>query len=264
MGRLKRRPEEPGVGEAASASDRGTNGSTVRTRPALVSASRRTDIPQFYSRWFAERRKVGFAVFRTAFGTPGRASLRPEDVLAYLFWTKYAGPFHPILQELQAEGTPFAFQYTINGYGPTLEPQIPPLHLVLQDIEAVRLRLPSTACLEWRYDPIVLSREWPAAWHLRNFGALARALQGVVSIVNVSVVEPYVKTVRRMGSVAAEVLYRNRRGVGVHRSEGIEAAGSETATLLGELQGLAAENRIEPQSLRQPRVGLASQPVCVH
>lgn len=71
----------------------------------IISASRRTDIPQFYADWFSERLNAGFAEYRTVFGggKNGRfhVSLKPEDVLGYLFWTKYAGPFHEQLNTLR-------------------------------------------------------------------------------------------------------------------------------------------------------------------
>lgn len=44
-------------------------------------------------------------------------SLSNEDVIGYLFWTRYARPFAKALRDLLDEGIPCAFQYTINGYG---------------------------------------------------------------------------------------------------------------------------------------------------
>lgn len=234
---------------AASIEAQATRGDTIC--PVLVSASRRTDIPQFYGAWFAQRLKDGIATFRTAFGTPGRVSLRRGDVLGFLFWTKYAGPFRTVLEELRAEAVPFAFQYTVNGYGTTLERNIPPLAQVLRDVLAVRALLPSAACLEWRYDPIILSEAQPVPWHLRHFTRLARAMDGVVDVVNVSVVEPYAKTVRRMAGAAAGVRFRagRTRNAGSPEDSG---AGEDTAALLGELGGIAAQLGIELRVCSNP------------
>jgi hypothetical protein len=56
----------------------------------IISASRRTDIPRYFGPWFTECRRAGVAEYRNVFGGGGRVSLRAEDVLAYLFWTKSA------------------------------------------------------------------------------------------------------------------------------------------------------------------------------
>lgn len=228
---------------------------TRRPQPVIVSASRRTDIPQFYGTWFTERRRAGEALFRTAFGTAGRASLRAEDVGGYLFWTKYAGRFHGVLDELRAEGVPFAFQYTVNAYGPAIERRIPRLGLILDDICAVRSRLPARDCLEWRYDPIVVSREHPVSWHAAQFDSLSRALRGVTKVVNVSIVEPYVKTVRRM-EAASDVRYRQRDATRQWSHATLEHAGSETALLLRELTGIALASGIELRACCNPEWGI--------
>jgi hypothetical protein len=83
----------------------------------LISASRRTDFPRFYARWFSERRKAGWAEYRNSFGSSGRVSLLNRDVAGYLFWTRFARPFAQPLQALLDDGMPCVFQYTINAYG---------------------------------------------------------------------------------------------------------------------------------------------------
>jgi len=173
---------------------------------SIISASRRTDIPRFYGKWFAERRKAGFAEFRNVFGGKGSVSLRDEDVHGYLFWTRLAGPFAGQLRLLRGAGLPFAFQFTINGYGRELEPHSPPVASAIEDFLATSGRLPSPQCIQWRYDPIVLSPSFPESWHIENFSRMAAALQGATRVVNVSFVEPYRKAIRRMADPA--VIFR--------------------------------------------------------
>jgi hypothetical protein len=60
----------------------------------IISASRRTDIPAFYGRWFMGRLQEGFAGVVNPFGGQRFVvSLKPEDVAAFVFWSKDFTPF---------------------------------------------------------------------------------------------------------------------------------------------------------------------------
>ncbi|EGQ8759368.1 DUF1848 family protein, partial [Vibrio parahaemolyticus] len=56
----------------------------------IISASRRTDIPAFYSNWFINRVRAGFLLTRNPFNYSQitRVSLTPEDVDVIVFWTR--------------------------------------------------------------------------------------------------------------------------------------------------------------------------------
>ncbi len=166
--------------------------------PRLISASRRTDIPRYYAPWFAARRSAGFASYRNVFGVTGSVSLRPRDVLGYLFWTRDAGPFTEQLRELCEQATPFAFQFTINGYGPELELRRPEVEQAIASFRTVSQQLPGPEAIQWRYDPIILSDSYTADFHLDLFTRIARQLTGATSVVNVSFVEPYLRALRRI------------------------------------------------------------------
>ena len=169
----------------------------------IISASRRTDIPHYYAKWFQARRKAGIAEYRTVFGGGPtgyfRASLRPEDVLGYLFWTKYAGPFHAELKALRGEKMPYVFQYTITGYGGEIETGIPPRNAAIKDFIKVAAGLPGPECIQWRYDPVLISdKVYNRAWHKENFREIAARLAGHTRVVNVSFTEPYRKAIAKV------------------------------------------------------------------
>ncbi|MCC6523456.1 MAG: DUF1848 family protein [Polyangiaceae bacterium] len=230
----------------------------------IISASRRTDIPRYFAGWFAERRRQGFAEFRTAFGVAGRVSLRPDDVLGYLFWTRHARPFAAALAALSAEGVPHAFQYTLTGYGRELEPTAPPLCESVDDFLRVSAALPDPGCIEWRYDPIVLSATCDAAHHRRSFGALARVLAGATRVVNVSVVEPYLRAVSRIPDPS--VRYRRpdprRHATVVRRFPGLAVAGSEATALCADLAAIAAEHGMALRVCSNPELDAARSQCC--
>lgn len=218
----------------------------------IISASRRTDIPHYYARWFAERRRAGFAEYRTVYGGGKhgrfRASLRPEDVLGYLFWTKYAAPFHSELASLRAEGVPCVFQYTVTGYGREIQSGIPLVGKVVDDFLRVARTLPGAEAIQWRYDPILVSPEYGTGWHLRNFEWIAARLEGATRVVNVSFVEPYLKSLAKAPDWRT-IHWRRpdplRHRVALSRFPGIRSVGTEEEGALRELAGIASQRGME-------------------
>lgn len=88
----------------------------------IISASRRTDIPAFYSTWFFRRLCEGFVLVPNPFNTKqiSRVSLLPDDVACFVFWTKNAAPMLPCIEEWKR--LPCYFQFTITPYGRDTEP----------------------------------------------------------------------------------------------------------------------------------------------
>lgn len=232
--------------------------------PHLISASRRTDIPRFYARWFAGRRRAGHAEFRTSFGVSGSVSLRNEDVLGYLFWTRYAAPLADQLRALRDERVPYAVQYTLTGYGPPVEPFLPPLRASIADFVSTSRGLPGPRAIEWRYDPILLSERCDRAFHVRNFSRLAQALAGATTIVNTSVVEPYVRTVRRLADPSARFRRADpaRHATVARRHPELLAAGGEAQALLAELSDIARGFGLELRSCSNPEWALPPSQCC--
>ncbi len=227
--------------------------------PVLISASRRTDIPRYFGRWFAERRRAGYAEFETAFRVKGRVSLAPRDVRGYVFWTRDARPFAEPLRALREEGAKWAVQFTINGYPRWLEPHVPSVGGAIESFLAVAHGLPGVDAIQWRYDPIVLAESMPASFHVSAFERLARELEGATHVVNVSIVEPYAKAIRRMGD--ATVRYRapdpERHRAVVRRYPALPIA-EEAAVLLRELAAIANERGMQLRACCNPEYGLPS------
>ncbi|MBT6148724.1 MAG: DUF1848 family protein [Gemmatimonadetes bacterium] len=231
----------------------------------IISASRRTDIPRYYAEFFSERRSAGQVEFRNAFGGMGSVSLRDEDVLAYLFWTRLAQPFASNLQALRDDGIPYAFQYTITGYDTDLEPYTPGVSTAIDDFQRLSAQLPDPACIQWRYDPIVISGTCHRAWHEANFSAMARQLQGATRVVNVSVVEPYLKAIRRVDdpTVQFRPLDPKKHRAAAKRHPDLPQAGpAATAGLLEELNAIAAAHGMQMRTCCNPELSLPASQCC--
>ena len=90
----------------------------------ILSVSRRTDIPAFYSRWFYQRVREGFACVRNPMNAHqvSRIRISPEVVDCIVFWTKNAAPMLDQLDLL--EDYDYYFQFTVNNYGREVEPYV--------------------------------------------------------------------------------------------------------------------------------------------
>lgn len=169
----------------------------LKPTAAGVSASRRTDIPAFFGRWFARRLEEGFADYIPA-GPPRRVrrSLRPEDVTHFNFWTKWPRPFFPVLDKVLAMGFPVLWNVTITGLGGTdVEPCVPATKRAVESLLELSRIVPAEAIL-WRYDPVFISERYPAGYHARTFANLAEQLQGKVDRVACSFVTEYGRRVK--------------------------------------------------------------------
>ena len=89
----------------------------------ILSVSRRTDIPAFYSEWFFNRLKEGYVYVRNPmnFHQVSKISLSKDVVDCVVFWTKDSSKIISKLGQLDAYGYRYYFQITINGYAKEIE-----------------------------------------------------------------------------------------------------------------------------------------------
>ncbi|MCE5254045.1 MAG: DUF1848 domain-containing protein [Actinomycetia bacterium] len=162
----------------------------------IISASRRTDIPAFYSEWFLNRVRAG----RVAVPNPRNlkqvdwVSLRPADVDALVLWTRNAGPLLRAFDELDARGLRYYIQYTLTGYPRRLEPGLPPLAEAIRIFQQTGERLGRERVI-WRYDPIMFLSGIDERYHWDKFADLCRALAPYTEQCVISFLDVYRKTV---------------------------------------------------------------------
>ena len=160
----------------------------------IISASRRTDIPAFYSDWFMRRIQQQYCLCINPYNRRQvtRVSLRPEDVDALVFWTKNAGPLLPRLQELDDQGYRYYFHYTLNGYGEPFEPNLPELDRCIETFLLISERVGPERVI-WRYDPVIFSSQTSVAYHQQRFGYILERLQTATRRIMISIVDEYRK-----------------------------------------------------------------------
>ena len=156
----------------------------------ILSVSRRTDIPAFYSDWFYRRVKEGFACVRNPLNPHqvSRIPITPEVVDCIVFWTKDPAPMLDRLEEL--EDYMYYFQYTLNDYGKGIEPRVPETEKRLDTFRRLSDRLGKERVI-WRYDPILLTKDLDPDFHRETFRRLAEALKGYTEKAVISFVDLY-------------------------------------------------------------------------
>jgi len=171
----------------------------------IISASRRTDIPAFFSRWFLERLKAGFCYVRNPFNPSlvRRYSLLPEDVEVIVFWSKNPLPLISHLDFLDSRGYRYYFQFTLNGYPKVFEPCVPPVEERIKTFKKLS-RLIGKARVIWRYDPIILSSVTPVQYHLDRVRKIAKALKGYTERLVISFLDFYGKVKARLEKLSQE------------------------------------------------------------
>lgn len=165
----------------------------------LISASRRTDIPACFPKWFLRRIEEGYVLVRNPMNPRrvSRVSLAPRDVDGIMFWTK--NPLPMLEAGLSAlKNYLYCFQFTVNAYGKEVEPNIPDTWRVMVPAFRRLAQQIGPQRVLWRYDPIFFSRTYTAEWHLQSFAALARALAPYTRQCTISFLDYYRNTARRM------------------------------------------------------------------
>lgn len=191
----------------------------------IISASRRTDIPRYYSEWFLKRLREGFVLVRNP-RNPHKISklfLSPDAVDCIVFWTKDPERMLPKLGEL--ENRDFYFQFTLTPYGREIEPGMAEKRRILETFRTLAARVGSERVV-WRYDPILLGAGYTVERHEEAFAQMARALSGSTDTCVISFLDFY----RNIRSAFARM---GLRPVERAEMESIAASFSRTAHSFG-------------------------------
>lgn len=170
----------------------------------ILSVSRRTDIPAFYSDWFMNRIKEGYVLVRNpmSYHAISRVNIQPDVVDCIVFWTKNPAPLIPHLSELSKKYT-YYFQYTLNAYGHDIEPNLPSLDERIETFKSISKLLGSDRVI-WRYDPIILTEKYTLEWHKKAFNYISSKLSGYTESCVFSYLDMYDKISNNMRNVNAK------------------------------------------------------------
>jgi len=155
----------------------------------IISASRRNDIPSYYSDWFYKRIQEGFVLVRNPmnFRQISRISLSADVVDGIVFWTKNPIPMLDRLSEL--EKYMYYFQFSVTPYGSDIESNLPSkTETILPTFKKLSGLIGSDRVV-WRYDPILINEKYTIDYHVRAFRKIAEELHGYTQKVTISFID---------------------------------------------------------------------------
>lgn len=164
----------------------------------ILSVSRRTDIPNYYSEWFFNRIKDGFVYVRNPMNPHqiSKITITPELVDCIVFWTKNPEPMIHRLGELADYA--YYFQFTLTGYGKDVEGNVPHKKDKMIPIFQELSRKVGKQKVIWRYDPILFTKKYTMEYHLKAFEQIAMSLKGYTEKCVISFVDFYAKNKKNM------------------------------------------------------------------
>lgn len=126
--------------------------------PVIISASRSTDIPAFYAKWFFNRLAKGYCVWYNPFNQqPMYISFKNCKVV--VFWTKNPEPIIPYLPELDKRGIHYYFQVTLNDYEQEgFEPNVPSVKSRISTFRVLSDLIGREKVI-WRFDPLIVTQQ---------------------------------------------------------------------------------------------------------
>lgn len=124
--------------------------------PVIISASRSTDIPAFYSDWFLNRLKEGYVKWKNPFnGVSSYVSFQNARLI--VFWSKNPKPLIKHLDYLDQHAINYYFQFTLNEYDTEkLEPRVPDVQARIDTFIELAAKVGKEKVI-WRFDPLILT-----------------------------------------------------------------------------------------------------------
>jgi len=175
--------------------------------PIIISASRATDIPAFYSKWFFDSLKKGYIKWKNPFNSKMVQYVCLEKVRLVVFWSKNPKPIIPYLHILDEKGINYYFQYTVNDYEEeNFEPDLPPLNERVKTFQILSKIIGKEKVI-WRFDPLILTKNLNVENLLAKISNIAENLllftnKLVFSFVDIAV---YKKVINKMIKMVPQV-----------------------------------------------------------
>lgn len=164
----------------------------------ILSIDIRTDIPAFYSKWILNRFDEGFLMVRNPYypSTIYKIPLNHEYVEGIVWWSKN---FEPIMQDKRFYDViskfPSYFEYTITPYENDIEQSVPSVDKSIETLQKLSMLIGNDK-INWRYDPILLTKKYTEDFHVNAFRKMGELLKPYIDRCSFNIVNLYSKTRR--------------------------------------------------------------------
>lgn len=228
----------------------------------ILNTGGRTDTVQYYTEWLLNRFSEGYVLTRNPLfpNKISRYELTPDKVDCVVFCSKNYKPILPRLHEITDRFNTY-FHYTITAYGRDIEPGVPSINESMETLSELS-RLVGSRRVSWRYDPVLLTRDYTIERHMETFERMARVLAPHIDRCIFSFVEIYKKLEFNMPELiplSVEDMEELARGLGTIAAKygiriqtcgtngdfsryGIHSSGCTTLDILGEANGITFRN----------------------
>lgn len=229
----------------------------------ILNTGGRTDTVQYYTDWLLQRFSEGYVLTRNPMFPSKviRYELTPDKVDCVVFCSKNYKPILPRLHEITDRFYTY-FHYTITAYGRDIEPGVPSIEESMETLKALS-RLVGKQRIAWRYDPVLLTKEYTIDRHLETFERMAGELAPYIDRCIFSFVEMYKKLevnmpeliplscqdmealAQGLGSIAKKygISIQTCGTNGDYTRYGIHASGCMTLDILGKANGITFRSR---------------------
>ena len=142
----------------------------------IIHTGGRTDTVQYYTEWLLNRFSEGYVLSRNPLfpNKVIRYELNPNTVDCVVFCSKNYEPILPRLHEITDRFHTY-FHYTITAYGKDTEPGVPGIEESMETFIKLS-KLVGKHRVAWRYDPVLLTKEYTIERHLATFAHIAERL----------------------------------------------------------------------------------------
>lgn len=159
----------------------------------ILNTGARTDTVQYFSEWLLKRFEECYVYTRNPL-FPHKVTkyiLTPDKIDAVLFCSKNYAPILPRLHEISNRYRIY-FYYTITAYGKDIEPGVPSIEESIQTLIKLE-KIVGKKRIAWRYDPVLLTKDYTINRHLETFSTMAEKLAPHIDRCIFSFVEVYKK-----------------------------------------------------------------------